>query len=87
MEANILSGIKEIDRGEGIIILTDIIGGTAYNVAKRLARNRDAILISGVNLPMLLKLPGIQDLAPEQAAVELVKRSKGAIAYQVFEQK
>lgn len=84
VEANILAGIEEIDQGEGIIIFTDIIGGTAFNVVKRLTRNRNAILISGVNLPMLLKLPSIQGLEPEQAADELVKRSKGAITYQIF---
>ena len=84
VEANILAGIEEIDQGKGIIIFTDIIGGTAFNVAKRFTRNRDAILISGVNLPMLLKLPSIQGLEPEQAADELVNRSKGAITYQIF---
>jgi PTS system ascorbate-specific IIA component len=46
----------EVDRGEGLLVLTDLYGSTPANVALALARGRaHTRVIAGVNLPMLLR--------------------------------
>ena len=47
--------IDQINQGEGVLILTDLFGATPCNVASRFQAN-DIQVVSGVNLPMLLKL-------------------------------
>lgn len=48
--------IEELDDGDGVIILTDMYGGTPNNVALRLREPDRVEVISGVNLPMVLRL-------------------------------
>ncbi|MDQ3188422.1 MAG: PTS fructose transporter subunit IIA [Pseudomonadota bacterium] len=47
--------VREIDRGEGVLILTDAFGATPANVAAQLADSERVAVIAGVNLPMLLR--------------------------------
>lgn len=47
--------VREIDRGEGVLILTDAFGATPGNVAAQLADSERVAVIAGVNLPMLLR--------------------------------
>ena len=46
----------EIDQGEGILVLTDLFGSTPSNIAMRLKNREKLYVISGVNLPMLLRI-------------------------------
>lgn len=48
--------IEELDEGDGVIILTDMFGGTPNNVAQRLRKAGRVEVVSGVNLPMVLRL-------------------------------
>ena len=41
---------------EGLLVLTDMYGGTPHNVARRVAENGSVELVSGVNLPMVVRL-------------------------------
>jgi mannose PTS system EIIA component len=51
------AAIERVDRGRGVIVLTDMLGDTASNVSLDLARERtDVEVVAGVNMPMLLKL-------------------------------
>ena len=51
----IASAIREVDQGEGVLVLTDMLGGTPANLA--LGFLSDTVdVVTGVNLPMLLKL-------------------------------
>lgn len=62
---------------EGVIILTDMFGGTPTNVSLTFLENRDVEVLTGVNLPMLIKLIGLQDKEiPRSRAVRIV-RDKG----------
>ncbi len=79
LRRQIADAIHQVDCGNGVIILTDIIGGTSFNVASELLRPGQGVIISGVNLPMLLKAAYLNDLTPEEAAKELVERSRKAI--------
>lgn len=54
--SKILEALARVDRGDGVIILTDMYGGTPSNVAKELAEPDRIELVCGVNLPMVLRL-------------------------------
>jgi PTS system ascorbate-specific IIA component len=47
--------LREVDRGHGVLVLTDVVGATPGNVAARLAQPGRVAVVSGVNLPMLLR--------------------------------
>ena len=53
---DILAAIDRADSGNGVIILTDMFGGTPSNLAISVMQNRSVEVIAGVNLPMLVKL-------------------------------
>ncbi|AVY94151.1 MULTISPECIES: PTS sugar transporter subunit IIA [Microvirgula] len=47
--------IERLDRGEGVLVLTDIFGGTPSNIASRLIVAEQVEAIAGINLPMLVR--------------------------------
>lgn len=47
--------MREVDRGDGVLVLTDVFGATPGNVAAKLADPGQVSVIAGVNLPMLLR--------------------------------
>ncbi len=53
---SIQSKLNKLNLNRGILFITDIYGGTPSNIAQLLATNYDANLISGVNLPMIIRL-------------------------------
>jgi PTS system mannose-specific IIA component len=53
---DILDAVKGVDTGEGVIILTDMFGGTPSNLAISIINETKVEVIAGVNLPMLIKL-------------------------------
>ena len=62
----ISAAIRKVDRGKGILILTDMFGGTPSNISLSFLEEWKIEVITGVNLPMLLKLStyeGERDLA------------------------
>jgi PTS system mannose-specific IIA component len=58
--ADILAAAKSVDSGDGVIILTDMFGGTPSNLAISVMEKANAEVIAGVNLPMLIKLASIR---------------------------
>ena len=56
MVEEVESKINELDTTDGIIFITDIYGSTPSNIAQGLADKYAATLISGVNLPMMIRL-------------------------------
>jgi PTS system mannose-specific IIA component len=56
--AAIAEAIKNVDSGEGAIILTDLFGGTPSNLAISLMEAGRVEVIAGINLPMLIRLAG-----------------------------
>lgn len=55
---DIADAIKDVDTGEGAIILTDLFGGTPSNLAISLLDTGHIEVIAGINLPMLIRLAG-----------------------------
>ncbi len=47
--------VRQLDQGEGVLVLTDILGATPSNLAARLAVPGKVEVLSGVNLPMLIR--------------------------------
>ena len=58
---DIEGSIKKIDNNNGIVMLTDMFGGTPSNLAISFLKTGKIEIISGVNLPMLVKLIGLRD--------------------------
>jgi PTS system mannose-specific IIA component len=54
--ADILAAVKTVDDGSGVIILTDMFGGTPSNLSISIMPQGRIEVIAGVNLPMLVKL-------------------------------
>ncbi len=57
---DILEAATEVDDGEGVIILTDMFGGTPSNLAIAVMEKANAEVVAGVNLPMLIKLASVR---------------------------
>jgi PTS system mannose-specific IIA component len=57
---DILDAVARADDGHGVIILTDMFGGTPSNLAISVMNTGHIEVIAGVNLPMLIKLAGIR---------------------------
>jgi len=57
---DILACVDAADQGAGVVILTDMFGGTPSNLAISVMQNRDVEVIAGVNLPMLVKLARVR---------------------------
>lgn len=56
--ADIATAIARADSGKGVIVLTDLFGGTPSNLAISLLDAGRVEVIAGVNLPMLIRLEG-----------------------------
>ena len=54
--ADIVAAVERVDTGEGVVILTDMFGGTPSNLAISVMSVGNVEVIAGVNLPMLVKL-------------------------------
>ena len=52
----ILSSVEKVDSGKGVILLTDMFGGTPSNLAISIMDQTNVEIIAGVNMPMLIKL-------------------------------
>lgn len=56
LKKEISLAIKKLDKGKGVLILTDLFGGTPSNISLSFMKEDKVEVLTGVNLPMLLKL-------------------------------
>jgi PTS system mannose-specific IIA component len=73
--AQIAQAIKGVDGGKGVIILTDLFGGTPSNLAISLMKSDKIEVIAGVNLPMLIRLEGARKTMDVRAAVAAAREA------------
>lgn len=59
--SDILEAVRKAECGGGVVILTDMFGGTPSNLAISVMDEAKVEVIAGVNLPMLIKLAGLRD--------------------------
>jgi len=68
--SEIIACAEEVDSGDGVIVLTDMFGGTPSNLAiSLLGQNGNIEVIAGTNLPMLIKLASVRGAQPLAEAV------------------
>jgi PTS system mannose-specific IIA component len=67
--ADIARAVKAVDDGSGVILLTDLFGGTPSNLAISLMEPGKVEVIAGINLPMLIRLEGARKMMKIKAAV------------------
>ena len=72
MTRRLRESIREVDRGKGVLILTDLFGGTPANISLSFLGPKVEI-VCGMNLPMLIKLAGIRADHTLGEAAALVK--------------
>ena len=58
---DILSAVATVDTGNGVILLTDMFGGTPSNLAISVMEQARVEVVAGINLPMLIKLATARD--------------------------
>ena len=58
---DILAAVEAVDDGAGVILLTDMFGGTPSNLAISIMDKGKIEVIAGVNLPMLIKLASVRE--------------------------
>ncbi|HXS38796.1 MAG TPA: PTS sugar transporter subunit IIA [Stellaceae bacterium] len=66
---DILRAIAEVEAGQGVVLLTDMFGGTPSNLAISVMDKSKVEVIAGINLPMLIKLAGLRETETLAAAV------------------
>ena len=67
--ADILSALDNVDSGEGVVVLTDMFGGSPSNLAISAMERPNVEVIAGVNLPMLVKLASVRGEAGLDEAI------------------
>jgi len=68
---DIITAVESVDSGDGVVILTDMFGGTPSNLAISVMQDRDIEVLAGLNLPMLVKLARIRPEMVMRDAVRL----------------
>jgi PTS system mannose-specific IIA component len=59
---------RELDQGDGVLVLTDLFGSTPSNIAARLIEKYNILVISGVNVPMLVRILNYPTCSLEEMA-------------------
>ena len=72
---DITKAIAKVDEGDGVIILTDLFGGTPSNLAISLMKSEKIEVIAGVNLPMLIRLEGARKVMDVRSAVAAAREA------------
>jgi PTS system mannose-specific IIA component len=70
LRASIAEGLARVDTGAGVLVLTDMFGGTPSNISLSFLGERRVEVVTGMNLPMLIKLATLRKEPPlEELAV------------------
>ena len=71
---DIIDAVAAVDTGHGVILLTDMFGGTPSNLAISVLDNSNVEVVAGVHLPMLIKLASCRDSDDLAGAVASARR-------------
>lgn len=71
----IIQKVEEVDGGDGVVVLTDLFGGTPSNLAISIMDTHKVEVIAGVNLPMLIKLASVRDTMTLADAADAAQKS------------
>ena len=73
--------IDRLDQGDGVLVLTDMYGSTPSNIAARLAVNHHVLVVSGINLPMLVRVMNYPTLGVMELALKAESGGRDGIFY------
>ena len=71
----IIDAVKDVDSGKGVVVLTDMFGGTPSNLAISVMQKEKIEVVAGVNLPMLIKM---MSLRKKLSIKDVIKKSQEA---------
>jgi len=71
----LLSAIRRVEAGKGVVVLTDMFGGSPSNLAISIMDVAEVEVIAGVNLPMLIRLAQIRKDYPLGEAIQLTQEA------------
>lgn len=74
MRAAIAAALEAADQGHGVLVLTDMFGGTPSNVSLSFLGERRVEVVTGVNLPMLIKLATLPEEKPLDELASFIKQ-------------
>jgi PTS system mannose-specific IIA component len=75
-QAEISAAADQVDRGDGVVIVTDIFGGSPSNLALMACVGEKRRILYGANLPMLIKLAKSRDLPVSDAVAAALEAGK-----------
>jgi PTS system ascorbate-specific IIA component len=73
--------IKAMDKGDGVLILTDMFGSTPSNIAHRLSKSGKVMVVTGLNLPMMIKVMNYPNLNLQQLVELAVEGGKNSVLH------
>ena len=73
--ADIAAAVTRVNGGAGVILLTDLFGGTPSNLAISLLKAGEIEVIAGINLPMLIRLESARKVMDVRAAVAAAREA------------
>jgi len=71
----ILEAVHTVEKGQGVVILTDMFGGTPSNLAHSLLNGSNVEIVAGMNLPLLIKLASVRKNTSLHEAVLLAQEA------------
>jgi len=73
MRSAIAEALRAADGGDGVLVLTDMFGGTPSNISLSFLEDHRVEVVTGVNLPMLIKLATLSDDRPLEELAPFIK--------------
>jgi PTS system mannose-specific IIA component len=68
---DIIAAVAAVETGDGVVVLTDMFGGTPSNLAISVMDSAKVDVVAGINLPMLIKLASVrEDSTLDQAVIQ-----------------
>ncbi|MEN8159800.1 MAG: PTS sugar transporter subunit IIA [Myxococcota bacterium] len=74
IRASITEALDAADQGDGVLVLTDMFGGTPSNVSLSFLGERAVEVVTGLNLPMLIKLATLREAKSLDALAAFIKQ-------------
>ena len=66
---DIMNAVGRVNTGKGVVVLTDMFGGTPSNLALSCMNGGEVEVVAGINLPMLIKLASVRGERPMDVAL------------------
>ena len=79
-QSEICDAADAVDQGQGVVVVTDMYGGSPSNLSLRACRPSNRKILTGVNLPMLIKLMKTRHLSVEEAVSKAEQAGRRYIA-------